>query len=77
MPSKPSMEPPMDVLIYGTPHIRVCVFDGREDPESGEIYVLEVNNTCSLAPQSYFEMSVEACGSSKKKILRNLLKNVV
>jgi hypothetical protein len=52
------------------------IVTSREDPDSGEIYVLEVNNTCSMAPKSYFEMSVEACGSSKKKILRDLLRPV-
>ena len=50
--------------------------DLRQDPESGDIFVLEVNNTCSLAPNSYFQLSVEAVGSSKKKILRDILKAV-
>lgn len=48
--------------------------DMREDPETGDIFVLEVNNTCSLAPASYFEQSVEFSGSSKKKVLRDILK---
>ena len=49
--------------------------DLREDPETGEIFVLEVNNTCSMAPKSYFEISVEACGSSKKKVIRDIMKH--
>jgi hypothetical protein len=35
--------------------------------------VLEVNNTCSLAPASYFQISVEAVGSSKKEVIHDIL----
>ena len=36
--------------------------------------MLEVNNTCSMAEASYFQISVEAMGSSKKKVLRDIIR---
>lgn len=35
--------------------------------------MLEVNNTCSLAPSSYFQISVETVGSSKKAVIAEIL----
>jgi len=49
--------------------------DIREDAR-GELHVLEVNNTCSFAPDSYFAMSLEASGSSRKRVLREILRQV-
>ncbi len=51
--------------------------DIRQDPETMAVYVLEVNNGCSIRPNSYFEMSVESAGSSIRRIVRNILRNAV
>ncbi|KAI9143229.1 hypothetical protein BKA69DRAFT_1063013 [Paraphysoderma sedebokerense] len=58
--------------VGGTAYGRV---DIRMD-DRGELFVLEVNNTCAFGPQSYFEMSCKEAGSSRRHVLREVLSQV-
>lgn len=50
--------------------------DLRQDSITGKVYVLEVNNTCSMADDSYFEISSSKMGYSKINILDNIIKGI-
>ncbi|KAL7753034.1 hypothetical protein RI367_001485 [Sorochytrium milnesiophthora] len=55
-----------------------CYSYGRVDlrcDTDGNVYALEVNNTCSFRPTSYLAMSCAGAGSSREELLRDIMEH--